>query len=177
MAAVQRHYCSARDTIMSRPSNRHRQFDINLTSNTGCNRWASGHHKRALILESLVTPPEEPPFEMAAVPLFHHLAQKQSCPGFNRHHHPATETGYSRCSITHPCRLEACSHTLAVSHWHTTKTWTSSFTQLPPSTCPRKPPPAKRAKCGLPADGTHSWCTRCTTFTESTQWIEMEHGH
>lgn len=111
MAAVHCHYCSARNTIMSRPSNRHRQFDINLTSNTGCNRWASGHRKRALILASLATPPEEPPFEMAAVPLFHHLAQKQSRPGFNRHHHPATETGYSRCSITHPCRVEVCSHT------------------------------------------------------------------
>lgn len=42
------------NTITSRPSNRHHPFDINLTSNTGCNRWASGHHKRALVSASLV---------------------------------------------------------------------------------------------------------------------------
>lgn len=32
-------------TIMSRLLNRHHQFDINLTSKTGCNGWAASGHR------------------------------------------------------------------------------------------------------------------------------------
>lgn len=61
-------------------------------------------------------------------------ANTQWCPGFNRHHHPDIETGYSGRGSTHPCRHEACTNTppptaatsqmcreSAVSYWHTTK--------------------------------------------------------
>lgn len=161
MAAVPRHYCPARkpdyvQAFKQAPPIWHRR----LAATDGLEGIAS-------VLASLVEHHQKS-HHLGWLPCHYSTTwHTQWCPGFHRHHHPATETGHSRCGTTHPCRLVTCSDTpppaaatrwacreLAVSHWHTTKHGLVPFTQLPPSPCMRRPPSAKRAKCGLPADGT-----------------------
>lgn len=124
-------------TIMSRLLNRHHQFDINLTSKTGCNGWAASGHwsSRQAWMKPGKTPPEKPQFRMTAEPLFHHLARK--------HSHVQVSTG-TTILTSRQATADAAAHTRAamkpaqttppptaatsqmcwesaVSYWHTTK--------------------------------------------------------
>lgn len=140
-------------TIMSRLLNRHHQFDINLTSKTGCNGWAASGHRssRQVWMKPGKTPPEEPQFRMAAVPLFHHLARKhtmmsrfqQAPPSWHgdrlqrmRQHTPVPPWSLLKHATADESNVSGVCSILLAHH----KTWTSSCTQLPPSTCMRKPP-------------------------------------
>lgn len=173
MAAVPRHYCPARkpdyvQAFKQAPPIWHRR----LAATDGLEGIAS-------VLASLVEHHQKS-HHLGWLPCHYSTTwHTQWCPGFHRHHHPATETGHSRCGTTHPCRLVTCSDTpppaaatrwacreLAVSHWHTTKhglvplhnfhhplAWEGHLQLSEQSVaCPQTAP---------------SWHTQCTTFSES----------
>lgn len=140
-------------TFMSRFFNRHRQFDINLTSKTGCNGWASGHRSS----------------RQAWSPVKHHQKSHNlgwlPCHYFTTRHANTVMSRFQQAPPPwHGDRLQQVRQHTPLLPWsplkHATadscddvnvsgvgsillahhKTWTSSCTQLPPSTCMRKPP-------------------------------------